>query len=121
MRHLITSDGDVLSHGGTLASAEIADGAVLRLVLAHAAPPAPVVHDVTDLVADDLGLRRWRWPPAARRASAVAARPVAVAVAVLTACVPLPPLSVRLVGARTPASWSASRRPAWATASRAPP
>ncbi|MEU7433443.1 type VII secretion integral membrane protein EccD [Streptomyces sioyaensis] len=69
-RQLITSDGSVLPHDSTLASAGIADGAVLRLVRTHSAPPAPVVHDVTDQVADDLDLRAWRWRPAARRASA---------------------------------------------------
>lgn len=69
-RQLITSDGSALPHDSTLSSAEIADGAVLRLVRAHSAPPAPVVHDVTDLVADDLDLQAWRWRPAARRISA---------------------------------------------------
>ncbi|MGX7761013.1 type VII secretion integral membrane protein EccD [Streptomyces angustmyceticus] len=69
-RQLMTSDGSVLPHDSTLASAGIADGAVLRLVRTHSAPPAPVVHDVTDQVADDLDLRAWRWRPAARRASA---------------------------------------------------
>ncbi|MEU2389451.1 type VII secretion integral membrane protein EccD [Streptomyces sp. NPDC007369] len=69
-RQLMTSDGSALPHDSTLASAGIADGAVLRLVRTHSAPPAPVVHDVTDLVADDLDLRAWRWRPAARRASA---------------------------------------------------
>ncbi|QKV94097.1 type VII secretion integral membrane protein EccD [Streptomyces sp. NA02950] len=69
-RQLITADGSALPHDATLSSAEIADGAVLRLVRAHAAPPAPVVHDVTDLVADDLDLQTWRWRPAARRIGA---------------------------------------------------
>ncbi|MEU7489528.1 type VII secretion integral membrane protein EccD [Streptomyces sp. NPDC042319] len=69
-RQLITSDGSALPHDSTLASAEVADGAVLRLVRAHSAPPAPVVHDVTDLVADDLDLQAWRWRPATRRISA---------------------------------------------------
>ncbi|THA33497.1 type VII secretion integral membrane protein EccD [Streptomyces sp. A1547] len=68
-RQLLTSDGSALPHDSTLQSAAIADGAVLRLVRIHAAPPAPVVHDVTDLVADDLDLQAWRWRPAARRAS----------------------------------------------------
>ncbi|MER5868289.1 type VII secretion integral membrane protein EccD [Streptomyces sp. NPDC002044] len=72
-RQLITADGSALPHDSTLASAGIADGAVLRLVRSHSAPPAPVVHDVTDLVADDLDLRAWRWRPAARRRSAGAA------------------------------------------------
>ncbi|MGW0392944.1 type VII secretion integral membrane protein EccD [Streptomyces sp. NPDC003042] len=69
-RQLITSDGSALPHDSTLASAGIPDGAVLRLVRSHSAPPAPVVHDVTDLVADDLDLQAWRWRPAARRGSA---------------------------------------------------
>ncbi|WP_432067165.1 type VII secretion integral membrane protein EccD [Streptomyces sp. C10-9-1] len=69
-RQLITPDGSALPHDSTLASAGIADGAVLRLVRAHSAPPAPVVHDVTDQVADDLDLQSWRWRPAARRVSA---------------------------------------------------
>ncbi|MFE9167924.1 type VII secretion integral membrane protein EccD [Streptomyces kebangsaanensis] len=69
-RQLVTSGGSVLPHEATLSSAEVPDGAVLRLVRAHAAPPAPVVHDVTDQVADDLDLHAWRWRPAARRAGA---------------------------------------------------
>ncbi|MEU3551554.1 type VII secretion integral membrane protein EccD [Streptomyces longwoodensis] len=83
-RQLVTSDGSVLPNDATLSSAEVADGAVLQLVRAHAAPPAPVVHDVTDQVADDLDLRAWRWRPAARRVSAGVATVVfAVTAAVL--------------------------------------
>lgn len=83
-RQLITSDGSVLPHEATLSSSEVPDGAVLQLVRAHAAPPAPVVHDVTDQVADDLDLRAWRWRPAARRASSGVATVVfAVAAALL--------------------------------------
>ncbi|GAA0499498.1 type VII secretion integral membrane protein EccD [Streptomyces olivaceiscleroticus] len=82
-RQLITSDGSALPHDATLSSAEVADGAVLRLVRAHSAPPAPVVHDVTDLVADDLDLQAWRWRPATRRVSAG----VATVVFALTAAV----------------------------------
>ncbi|CAM5539315.1 hypothetical protein SSPIM334S_03950 [Streptomyces spiroverticillatus] len=81
-RQLVTSDGGVLPFDSTLASARISDGAVLRLVRAHAAPPAPIVHDVTDEVADDLDLRAWRWRPAARRFSAGVAT---VVFAVITA------------------------------------
>ncbi|WP_394298681.1 type VII secretion integral membrane protein EccD [Streptomyces rimosus] len=81
-RQLMTSDGSVLPHDSTLASAGVSDGAVLRLVTTHSAPPAPVVHDVTDQVADDLDLRAWRWRPAARRAGAGVA---AVAFAVIAA------------------------------------
>ncbi|MFJ7334555.1 type VII secretion integral membrane protein EccD [Streptomyces sp. NPDC101116] len=67
LRHLLTPDGSALAHGSTLESAGVADGAVLRLVRAEDAPSAPVVHDVTDEVADDLDLRLWRWRPAVRR------------------------------------------------------
>ncbi|WP_406459020.1 type VII secretion integral membrane protein EccD [Streptomyces sp. NBC_00876] len=81
-RQLITSDGSALPHDSTLASAGIGDGAVLRLVRTHAAPPAPVVHDVTDQVADSLDLQAWRWRPAARRAGAGA---TAVTFAVIAA------------------------------------
>ncbi|MGP3752572.1 MULTISPECIES: type VII secretion integral membrane protein EccD [unclassified Streptomyces] len=83
-RQLMTPDGSALPHDSTLASAGIADGAVLRLVRTHSAPPAPVVHDVTDQVADDLDLRAWRWRPAARRATGgVAAVAFAVVAALL--------------------------------------
>ncbi|MEU6174623.1 EsaB/YukD family protein [Streptantibioticus parmotrematis] len=65
-RHLVTASGAVLPQDGSLASAGVADGAVLRLVRAQYAPAAPVVHDVTDEVAEDLGLRPWTWSPTAR-------------------------------------------------------
>ncbi|MFD6589022.1 type VII secretion integral membrane protein EccD [Streptomyces anulatus] len=81
-RQLITSDGSALPHDSTLASAGVSDGAVLRLVRTHAAPPAPVVHDVTDQVADSLDLQAWRWRPAARRVTAGA---TTVAFAVIAA------------------------------------
>ncbi|MFD7426192.1 type VII secretion integral membrane protein EccD [Streptomyces sp. NPDC059818] len=81
-RQLLTADGSALPHDSTLASAGIGDGAVLRLVRTHAAPPAPVVHDVTDQVADNLDMQAWRWRPAARRAAAGA---TTVAFAVITA------------------------------------
>ncbi|MEU6686429.1 type VII secretion integral membrane protein EccD [Streptomyces sp. NPDC046832] len=67
LRHLVTPDGSALAHDSTLESAGVADGAVLRLVRVEDAPSAPVVHDVTDEVADDLGMRLWRWRPAVRR------------------------------------------------------
>ncbi|MEV5525889.1 type VII secretion integral membrane protein EccD [Streptomyces prunicolor] len=66
-RHLVAGDGSVLDLDATLESADVADGAVLRLVRIEDAPSAPVVHDVTDEAADDLDVRAWRWRPAARR------------------------------------------------------
>jgi hypothetical protein len=67
LRHLVTVDGSALAHDGTLESAGVPDGAVLRLVRVEDAPSAPVVHDISDEVADDLDVRPWRWRPAARR------------------------------------------------------
>ncbi|MEU1348217.1 type VII secretion integral membrane protein EccD [Streptomyces sp. NPDC005776] len=84
-RQLLTSDGSALPHDSTLASAGIGDGAVLRLVRTHAAPPAPVVHDVTDQVADSLDLQAWRWRPAARRAAAGASTVAFAVIAALLA------------------------------------
>ncbi|WP_030547221.1 type VII secretion integral membrane protein EccD [Streptomyces albus] len=73
LRRLVTASGAVLPLDSTLSSSEVRDGAVLRLVRAQDAPAAPVVHDVTDEVAEDLDLRAWRWRPVARRATAGAA------------------------------------------------
>ncbi|MFI1563045.1 type VII secretion integral membrane protein EccD [Streptomyces sp. NPDC020490] len=69
-RHLVTTDGSALDHDSTLESAGVRDGAVLRLVRAEDAPSAPVVHEVSDEVAEDLGGRAWRWGPRARRVTA---------------------------------------------------
>ncbi|MBT2369226.1 type VII secretion integral membrane protein EccD [Streptomyces sp. ISL-10] len=84
-RQLLTADGSALSHESTLASAGISDGAVLHLVRIHSAPPAPVVHDVIDLVADDLDLQTWRWRPGARRAAAGVATVAFAVIAALLA------------------------------------
>ncbi|MFF4130035.1 type VII secretion integral membrane protein EccD [Streptomyces mirabilis] len=67
LRHLVTTEGSALAYDSTLESAGVPDGAVLRLVRLEDAPAAPVVHDVTDEVADDLNVRTWRWSPASRR------------------------------------------------------
>ncbi|MXM68482.1 type VII secretion integral membrane protein EccD [Streptomyces sp. HUCO-GS316] len=66
-RHLVTADGSALAHDSSLESAGVPDGAVLRLVRVEDAPSAPVVHDVSDEVADDLDVRAWRWRPGVRR------------------------------------------------------
>lgn len=72
-RHLVTADGAVLPQDGSLAEAGVPDGAILRLVRSHDAPSAPVVHDVTDELAEDLDVRAWRWRPEARQWTAGAA------------------------------------------------
>ncbi|MGW2616189.1 type VII secretion integral membrane protein EccD [Streptomyces sp. NPDC001500] len=69
-RHLVTVDGSALDHDSTLETAGIRDGAVLRLVRVEDAPPAPVVHDVSDEVAEGLGDRWGQWGPVARRITA---------------------------------------------------
>jgi type VII secretion integral membrane protein EccD len=73
LRQLITADGDVLPSEQSLQAANVPDGAVLSLVRAEDAPPAPVVHDITEEVADDIELRGWPWGPHARRWTATAA------------------------------------------------
>ncbi|MBL1116390.1 type VII secretion integral membrane protein EccD [Streptomyces sp. 110] len=81
LRHLVTAEGVVLAQDATLTSAAVPDGAVLRLVRERDVPAAPVVHDVTDEVAEDLDLRAWRWSAAARQWTASAAT-LALALAV---------------------------------------
>ncbi|MGK5637748.1 type VII secretion integral membrane protein EccD [Streptomyces sp. URMC 126] len=84
-RHLMAVDGTLLPQERSLAEADVADGAILRLVRIEDTPSAPVVHDVTDEVADDLGVRAWRWRPAARQWTAGVAAAVLAAVAALFA------------------------------------
>jgi type VII secretion integral membrane protein EccD len=146
-RHLVTADGTVLPQDATLATAEIRDGAVLRVVKAEDVPAAPVVHDVTDEVAGDLDVRAWRWSETARRWTAgtatvalatttaglaargtdSAALPIAAAAVLLGALAAAarratPPLAAALAltaGALgTIAVWAAADAHAWATAGR---
>jgi type VII secretion integral membrane protein EccD len=72
-RRLVGADGEVLAPDATLAEAEVQDGAVLRVVVEHDVPPAPVVHDVIEEVSEDTDVRAWRWGPVARRWTATAA------------------------------------------------
>ena len=65
-RRLVTVEGTVLSPADSLASAQVADGAVLRLVREqetreHESSAAAVTHDAGDEVADELDVRGWRW------------------------------------------------------------
>ncbi|MER6572955.1 type VII secretion integral membrane protein EccD [Streptomyces sp. NPDC001093] len=73
VRHLVKADGNALEPDDTLESAEVPDGAVLRLVRVEDAPSAPVVHDVSDEAAGDLDVRAWRWDARARRIVAAGA------------------------------------------------
>jgi type VII secretion integral membrane protein EccD len=81
VRQVVTTSGEVLSDQLSLREAAVLDGAVLRLVAAEDAPPVPVVHDVTEEVADDTDSRSWRWGPGARRWSATVALVVLLATA----------------------------------------
>lgn len=73
LRHLVTSTGDVLDPGASLADRQVPDGAVLRLVRSDEPLPAPVVHEVPEVVGDSLDRRLLRWSPAAARWSATGA------------------------------------------------
>jgi type VII secretion integral membrane protein EccD len=73
VRQVVTLTGDVLPEDLTLREADVLDGTVLRLVAREDAPPIPVVHDVTEEVAEDTDARTHRWGPAARRWSATLA------------------------------------------------
>lgn len=84
LRRLVTGSGVVLAPDDTLADAKVPDGAVLRLVHRRETPAAPVVHDVTDEVAEDLDTRAWRWDDRTRGATAgVAAIALGLAAAFL--------------------------------------
>lgn len=63
---LIGADGDQLDVARTPQQLELADGTLLRLVRLDAAPPPPVVIDVTDAAADSLEARADRWDDRAR-------------------------------------------------------
>ncbi|MDN3358841.1 EsaB/YukD family protein, partial [Actinomadura sp. DC4] len=67
LRHLVTATGEVLDGSATLAGRRIPDGSVLRLIRADEPLPAPVVHEVPEVVADALDGYAWRWGPHARR------------------------------------------------------
>jgi type VII secretion integral membrane protein EccD len=71
-RQLVDPAGQPVPSGESLASAEVPDGAVLRLVTVEDSPPAPVVHDVTEETAEGVDSLSWRWSPAALRWTATA-------------------------------------------------
>ncbi|GAB2834485.1 hypothetical protein GCM10027176_43560 [Actinoallomurus bryophytorum] len=84
LRHLVTTAGEVLDGNATLADRRIPDGSILRLVRADEPLPAPVVHEVPEVVADSLDGYAWRWGPRARRWTAtVSAATLMLAIGVL--------------------------------------
>ena len=66
-RRLVTAAGAPLDGADTLDGARVLDGSLLRLVRVDDVPPAPVVHDVTEAVSENLDVHAWRWGPQARR------------------------------------------------------
>ncbi|KHD78610.1 hypothetical protein MB27_04600 [Actinoplanes utahensis] len=95
---LSTVDSRVLDPATTLSAADIPDGAVLRVDPLVEAPPAAIVHDVSDEVADDLDRRHGRWGPAARTWTATAVSAAATAFAATLAAPPLAPVTVVAAG-----------------------
>ncbi len=69
---LTLPDGRALDPGETLTQAAVPDGTTLLLSRRANAVPAAVVHDVADVVVDDLEHRPGRWSSGARRWTATA-------------------------------------------------
>ena len=63
---LVASDGERLDVGRSPQQLDLGDGALLQLVRLDAAPPPPVVIDVTDAAADAHAARPDRWNDRAR-------------------------------------------------------
>ena len=82
---LSTVDARVLDPATTLSAAGVPDGAVLRVDPLVEAPPAAIVHDVSDEVADDLARRPGRWGPATRTWASTAVSTAAAAFAAVLA------------------------------------
>ncbi|MQA13417.1 MAG: type VII secretion integral membrane protein EccD [Pseudonocardiaceae bacterium] len=91
-------DGQVLEHTTNLRAAGVTDGALVRVDPLTEAPPAPIVHDVSDEVADDLARRRGRWDGVARRWTATAVVAAAAVLAALLAAPPLGPAALSAAG-----------------------
>lgn len=94
-----TLDGAVLDPAASLRASDVPDGSLLRVDPIVEAPPAAIVHDVSDEVADDLSRRRGRWGDRARVATATVVAVAAATVAAVLAGPHLGELSVTLVGA----------------------
>ncbi|WP_435204283.1 type VII secretion integral membrane protein EccD [Micromonospora sp. bgisy143] len=93
-----TLDGTVLDPAGSLRQAAVPDGALLRVDPIAEAPPAAIVHDVSDEVGDDLTRRGGRWDDTARRWTATIACVVAATMAALLSGPRLDPTVVGIVG-----------------------
>ena len=95
---LSTVDSRVLDPATTLGAADVPDGAVLRVDPLVEAPPAAIVHDVSDEVADDLARRRGRWGPTTRTWAATATGTAAATFAAVLAAPPLTAAAIVAAG-----------------------
>ncbi|TDN91330.1 EsaB/YukD family protein [Microbacterium sp. BK668] len=82
---LVAADGEQLDIGRSPQQLDLGDGALLRLVPLDAAPPPPVVIDVTDAAADALEARPDRWDDRARMIAGATGIALAAAAAGLIA------------------------------------
>lgn len=96
---LSTLDGRVLESTASLRGAGVTDGTLIRVDPLTEAPPAPIVHDVSDEIADDLADRRGRWGAAPRRWTATATVVAAALLAAVLAVPYLGPAALLAVGA----------------------
>ncbi|TVT61601.1 type VII secretion integral membrane protein EccD [Amycolatopsis rhizosphaerae] len=93
-----TIDGRVLEPGTSLRAAQVADGALLRIDPLTEAPPAPIVHDVSDELADDLARRRGRWAEGPRQWTATLTVAGAALLAARLALRALGPTAATVIG-----------------------
>ncbi|MBV9013016.1 MAG: type VII secretion integral membrane protein EccD [Pseudonocardiales bacterium] len=93
-----TLTGRVLEPSVSLRAAGVADGALLRVDPLSEAPPAAVLTDVSDELADDLSRRRGRWGKPARQWTATVTVTLAVLLAALLAAPHLPAAALTLLG-----------------------
>ncbi|WP_457099495.1 EsaB/YukD family protein [Microbacterium sp. P5_E9] len=82
---LVATDGEQLDIGRSPQQLDLPDGALVRLVRLDAAPPPPVVIDVTDAAADAHQARPDRWDDRSRAVAGGAGIALAAAVAGLIA------------------------------------
>jgi type VII secretion integral membrane protein EccD len=93
-----TLTGRVLEPSVSLRGAGVADGALLRVDPVTEAPPAAVLTDVSDELADDLSRRRGRWGEPARQRTATVIVTLAALLAALLAAPHLPAAALTLLG-----------------------
>lgn len=91
--------GRVLEPTANLRGAGVTDGTQLRVDPLTEAPPAAIVHDVSDEMSDDLGRRRGRWGEEPRRWTATATVAASALLAALLAGPHLPVVVLAVIGA----------------------